>query len=81
MIGIRPEHLEISDPDGAVISGAVAMVEQLGADMLIHIEHGTSTVIARLPQGPQPEIGAHVHFSAPASRVFLFDATSGERIR
>jgi len=64
-----------------VISGQVEMVEQLGADMLIHIAHGPVTVLARLPHGPQPEVGSTLHFAAQASRVFLFDSVSGERLR
>jgi sn-glycerol 3-phosphate transport system ATP-binding protein len=81
IVGIRPEHLERSTPEMSVIQGPVEMVEQLGADMLIHTGHGPFTVLARLPHGPQPEIGSTVHFAATPSRIFLFDPTSGERLR
>jgi sn-glycerol 3-phosphate transport system ATP-binding protein len=81
IVGIRPEHLERSTPEMSVIQGPVEMVEQLGADMLIHIAHGPFTVLARLPHGPQPEIGSIVHFATSPSRIFLFDPTSGERLR
>ncbi len=57
------------------------MVEQLGADMLVHIGHGKDALIARLPHGPTPELGAAFAVDADPSRVFLFDATSGMRIR
>jgi sn-glycerol 3-phosphate transport system ATP-binding protein len=80
-VGIRPEHLELAKPETAMLTGEVQMVEQLGADMLIHIAHGPHTVLARLPHGAQPDIGSTVHFSAPASRVFLFDAATGQRLR
>src|SRR5688500_3571753 len=80
-VGIRPEHLERSTPEMSVVSGPVEMVEQLGADMLIHVAHGPGTVLARVPHGPQPEIGSNVHFAASNSRVFLFDPASGERLR
>jgi sn-glycerol 3-phosphate transport system ATP-binding protein len=81
VIGIRPEHLERSTPELAVIAGPVDMVEQLGADMLIHIAHGPVAVLARLPHGPQPEVGSTLHFAASPSRIFLFDAVTGERLR
>ncbi|HVF62949.1 MAG TPA: sn-glycerol-3-phosphate import ATP-binding protein UgpC [Casimicrobiaceae bacterium] len=81
VVGIRPEHFELATPETAVVSGPVEMVEQLGADMLIHVAHGPSTILARLPHGPQPDIGTIVHFSATPSRVFLFDAKTGERLR
>ena len=80
-VGIRPEHLELATPETAVLSGEVEMVEQLGADMLIHLAHGSSTVLARLPHGAQPDLGTKVHFAAPASRIFLFDPATGQRLR
>ena len=81
IVGVRPEHLERTTPEMAVVQGPVEMVEQLGADMLIHVAHGPLTVLARLPHGPQPEIGTIAYFAAPPSRIFLFDPTSGERLR
>jgi len=81
VVGIRPEHLERTTPEMAVITGQVEMVEMLGADMLIHIAHGPVTVLARLPHGPQPDVGSKMHFAAQPSRVFLFDPVSGERLR
>jgi ABC-type sugar transport system ATPase subunit len=81
VVGIRPEHLDPAHPDEATVSGKVEMVEMLGADMLIHFAHGPSTVHARLPHGPQPDIGATVHFRALPDRVFLFEPASGERLR
>jgi sn-glycerol 3-phosphate transport system ATP-binding protein len=81
VVGLRPEHLEPAHPDEATLSGKVEMVEMLGADMLIHFAHGPATVHARLPHGPQPEVGAVVHFRALPDRVFLFDPASGERLR
>jgi len=81
VVGIRPEHLEPGPAQGAAVFGTVEMVEQLGADMLIHLAHGPSTVLARMPHGPQPEIGTTMHFHALPERVFLFDAQSGERLR
>ena len=80
-VGIRPEHLQACGPDAAALSGRVEMVEQLGADMLIHLAHGSHTVLARLPHGPPPEIGETLHFAADAHRVFLFDAATGERLK
>ena len=80
-VGIRPEHLELATPETAVLNGQVEMVEQLGADMLIHLAHGPHTILARLPHGAQPDIGSTVHFAAPASRIFLFDPATGQRLR
>jgi ABC-type sugar transport system ATPase subunit len=57
------------------------MVEQLGADTLVHIAHGSEPVVARLPHGTQPEPGTKFSVTADPARVFLFDATTGARLR
>ncbi len=79
-VGIRPEHLVPCDPDDAFIAGSVEMVEQLGADSLLHVAHGGATVIARVPHGVHPAIGTTLHLAADPRNVYLFDAQSGARI-
>ena len=81
VVGIRPEHLRPSETSNVHVSGTVEMIEQLGADTLIHIGHGSDVVIARLPHGVHPEIGATFSVTAEPNRVFLFDAASGARVR
>ncbi len=80
-VGIRPEHLHPADPADALLSGPVEMVEQLGADTLVHLGHGAETIVARMPQSAAHEVGSTMHLTADPSRVFLFDSTSGERLR
>ena len=55
------------------MSGTVEMVEQLGADTLLHVAHGAGTVIARLPHGAHPAVGATLQLAADPARVYLFD--------
>jgi sn-glycerol 3-phosphate transport system ATP-binding protein len=80
-VGVRPEHLRPAEAKDAMVSGAVEMVEQLGADTLLHIRHGTETIVARLPHGVHPEVGTTLHLAADPSTVFLFDTATGARIR
>jgi len=80
-VGVRPEHLRLAGPDDAMVSGTVEMVEQLGADTLLHIGHGAATIIARLPHGTHPELGSTLHLAADPSVVFLFDTNTGARMR
>jgi ABC-type sugar transport system ATPase subunit len=56
------------------------MVEQLGADSLVHVGHGEATVVARLPYGTHPSVGTTLHLAADPGAVFLFDAGTGARI-
>ena len=80
VVGIRPEHLLPSSAGDAVLSGTVEMVEQLGADMLIHVAHGPQLILARVAHGTLPGIGSTMHFQAAPASVFLFDATHGGRL-
>jgi sn-glycerol 3-phosphate transport system ATP-binding protein len=80
-VGIRPEHLAPSRAGDALFSGSVEMVEQLGADTLVHLSHGDDLLTARLPHGTLPDVGSTLHLSADAARVYLFDAGTGARIR
>ncbi len=79
-VGVRPEHLQPSNGSTPLVSGPVEMVEQLGADTLVHIGQGSDPVVARLQHGVQPEIGATFSVIADPGRIFLFDAATGARI-
>jgi len=81
MVGVRPEHLTPCGERDAILSGPVEMVENLGADALIHIGHGGNTVIARLPHGASPAVGSTFCVAADPARVFAFDAATGARLR
>jgi sn-glycerol 3-phosphate transport system ATP-binding protein len=79
-VGIRPEHLRPATAADAYFSGPVEMVEQLGADSLIHVSHGTPAVIVRLPHDTRFGIGSIAHLVADPACVTLFDADTGSRI-
>ena len=80
MAGIRPEHLVPCDQADAFFGGTLEMVEQLGADSLLHLGRDGGAVIARVPQGVYPAIGTKVFLAADPARVHLFDAGTGARI-
>ncbi len=80
-VGIRPEHLHPVGERDAMVAGEVQMVEQLGADTLAHIAHGSDIIVARLPHGGHADVGATLHLGADPARVFLFDSTSGARLQ
>jgi sn-glycerol 3-phosphate transport system ATP-binding protein len=78
-LGIRPEHLAPADADRAIVGGEVQMVEQLGADTLVHVGHGDGTLVARL-HGEHPDVGTTLHLAADPANLFLFDTASGARL-
>ncbi len=79
-VGIRPEHLAPCSETEAMVKGPVELVEQLGADALVHIGHGPTSVIARVPHGTAPAAGSVFCVRADPARVFVFDAASGARV-
>ncbi|HLX27491.1 MAG TPA: TOBE domain-containing protein, partial [Casimicrobiaceae bacterium] len=79
-VGIRPEHF-IPCGESAGLSGPVEMVEQLGADALVHIGRGDRTIIARMPHGTSPPVGSTFCVTADPARVFAFDGATGARLQ
>jgi sn-glycerol 3-phosphate transport system ATP-binding protein len=80
-VGVRPEHLQLTDGAEALLAGPVEMVEQLGADTLVHVGHGSETVVARTAHNGVVKVGDVVRLAADPAQVFLFDSASGARIR
>ena len=79
-LGVRPEHL-VQDDAGA-IRIVVQMVEQLGANTLVHgvLEGSETDVVASVPGHVTSDAGTVMRFSAAAEDLHLFDATTGKRI-
>src|SRR6187200_3330920 len=69
-LGIRPEHLHPVEAADALVSGTVEMVEQLGADTLVHVGHGASTLTARVPNTQAIAVGSTLHLAADPAHVF-----------
>lgn len=79
-LGVRPEHL-VQDDAGA-IRIVVQMVEQLGANTLVHgvLEGSETDVVASVPGHVTTDAGTVMSFAAAAEDLHLFDATTGKRI-
>ena len=79
-LGVRPEHL-VQDDAGAIRID-VQMVEQLGANTLVHgvLEGSETDVVASVPGHVTSDAGTVMRFSAAAEDLHLFDATTGKRI-
>jgi len=80
LVGIRPEHVELSvNPDSGT-SGAVELVEPMGLSTLVHLTVGGEPIKAlsfqRLPLGP----GARVGIRVSPQHTHVFDAGSRQRL-
>lgn len=81
-VGVRPEHFEIaSDGDGAV-HPTVDVVEELGADAIIHGQFGSDrTAVAVRVQGfRNPGRGTILSLRVDPGHVHVFDPESGRRL-
>ncbi|MEO7941603.1 MAG: TOBE domain-containing protein, partial [Burkholderiaceae bacterium] len=82
IVGIRPEHLDITDTGWAL---RVEAVEMLGAERLVYgrWSHGSGQemMIIRTEEAQAvPKIGATIHVTPRPDRLHAFDANTGKRL-
>jgi multiple sugar transport system ATP-binding protein len=82
IMGIRPEHVKVADPDGADdhIEAVLEVIEPMGNEIVLHLSVGADTMVARVDVQRLPEAGSPLPIRILADRVHLFDAESEERI-
>jgi multiple sugar transport system ATP-binding protein len=95
VLGIRPEHLHLAAegryPDTAAqdgagagaaeLTGEVLLVEELGADALLHVRlAGGDPVVARAEGRKPPAPGVRVTFRVDPADVFAFHPVTGARL-
>ena len=82
IVGVRPEHLDITESGWAL---HVETVEMLGAERLVYGRwtHGTGKemVILRIEEGQAvPTIGSTIFVTPRAHKMHYFDAKTGKRL-
>ena len=78
ILGIRPEHLDVTATGWAV---QVETQEMLGAERLVYCRLGGEQVIVRTDENhAPPAIDSTMHVTPRADRLHWFDADSGKRI-
>ncbi len=79
LLGVRPEHLEVTAHDGWPF--AVDVVETLGAERLVHGQLGLQGLTLRIAgTDTPPAIGQRLHLRPDAARLHWFDASGGRRV-
>ena len=82
ILGIRPEHIELAEHDGAeVVKGQVLVNEMMGSELHLHVSTGDGTkIIARTPtlelsheDRKQLKNGYPVQLIFPAKALYFFD--------
>jgi sn-glycerol 3-phosphate transport system ATP-binding protein len=77
LLGIRPEHVRVSDTFGAPAS--VLAAEYLGADTVVTCKTGSETIAARLDGRVLLRAGETVRLAWAPESIHLFDRDSGRR--
>ncbi|ART52822.1 sn-glycerol-3-phosphate ABC transporter ATP-binding protein UgpC [Acidovorax carolinensis] len=78
ILGIRPEHLDITATGWEV---RVDTVELLGAERLVYATMGGDSLIVRIEEGSaSPKVGETIHITPRENRLHWFHAETGKRL-
>ncbi|NOX39095.1 MAG: sn-glycerol-3-phosphate import ATP-binding protein UgpC [Alphaproteobacteria bacterium] len=82
IFGARPEHLDVTSADNASLTLTVNIVEQLGADTLVHgtLKGGAEAVI-RLDGIQTHKSGEEIGLNIEPAKMHLFAADTGKRLQ
>ncbi len=79
LVGVRPQELRVLAPgetSDLVLTGTVAVVEPLGSETFVHVEHGDGLILASAPAKAPPVVGHEVRLGAGIDALRLFDAAT-----
>ena len=75
MLGIRPEHVRVADPETASLVGQAEVVERLGERTLVHVALGEGVQVVAEDLGTsQVRMGDRVGLRLQSEAAHLFDA-------
>jgi multiple sugar transport system ATP-binding protein len=81
VVGIRPERLSLSKRgDDVALSGAVAMREVLGAEVVLHLDSPAGPLTVRTDAGSAPRPGDTVEVWLDPKAIHLFDGATEARL-
>ena len=79
-VGVRPEHIQLTDDQQKGIPMVLNTLELLGADNLAHGKLAGSGVVVRLSHEVFPTAGSLLRLDFPAKALHFFDTHSGLRM-
>jgi len=80
-VGLRPEHLVVTDSANAVVEGTLELVENLGEYALVHLLTASNVeFIAKTERPPEVSKGSTIAFGVKANLSHFFDANAGVRL-
>lgn len=79
-VGVRPEHIQLTDDQQKGIPIVLNTLELLGADNLAHGKLAGSGVVVRLSHEVFPTAGSLLRLDFPAKALHFFDTQTGLRM-
>jgi multiple sugar transport system ATP-binding protein len=80
-LGLRPEDARIVPAAEAAFTGEVYATELIGDHTLVTVDIGGQTMAVKAAKEYEAQVGASVGVTAEPRRAFVFDTTTGQRIR
>lgn len=82
ILGIRPEHFQLAEPGLAAVHFQVDLVEELGADTLVHGHLGSipTPLTVRLPGINKVRAGEILPLTVTPQHLHLFDPATEQRL-
>ena len=80
-LGFRPEDARIADPAGAQLAAKVYSTEMTGNETIVTCSLLKDPILVKAGKDYDAPIDSTVHVAVDASKICLFDTTSGQRIR
>jgi multiple sugar transport system ATP-binding protein len=79
VIGIRPEDISLGPTDDG-IRVQVELMEQLGAETILHTTVGSQKLVLKLEKGTSFQYGENVTLLIPPRQIHFFDPTTEQRL-
>jgi multiple sugar transport system ATP-binding protein len=81
VLGVRPEDGTIVAEGTGAVEGGVFATELIGDHTLVAVSSGEDSLTVKASKEFQARVGEQVGVALAPDRMFLFDATSGQRMR
>jgi multiple sugar transport system ATP-binding protein len=79
-LGVRPEHLTVTDASGDAVAGEIIVVEPMGAETELLIQAGESQVTLTTNGRPNVNPGERIGLALDPAAIHLFDQKTGQRL-
>src|SRR5699024_1882214 len=77
LLGIRPEDIQVLDPDANGVPARIVDEEYLGADTILRVQVGSQMLRARLPGPHSSGHQSACRLTWQSTAMHFFDAASG----